>query len=164
MCLCIVAYRFQSSAWCPKGHYLGRCTVYLGTTICSEIIDFCGPCVPRAQPAHKLLVIDGFEVCPTHIIYHTYWRPHRRYFCIKSCDVNYFLHSDWSVMVAAFSVAQLQFVRHYFSYNDSTDFYLHKLSTVEIADIIQCSKITILRLWKTWKKTKDVKRIYPMCH
>jgi hypothetical protein len=53
-------------------------------------------------------------------------------------------------MVTAFSVAQLQFVRHYFSYDDSTDFYLHKLSTVEIADIIQCSKITILRLWKTW--------------
>jgi hypothetical protein len=31
----------------------------LDCTICSEIIDFCGPCVPRAQPAHKLLIIDG---------------------------------------------------------------------------------------------------------
>jgi hypothetical protein len=37
---------------------------------------------------------------------------------------------------------------------------LPKFSTVEIADIIQCSKVTILRLWKTWKKTGDVKRIY----
>jgi hypothetical protein len=27
----VVAYGFQSSPWCPKGHYLGRCTVCLGT-------------------------------------------------------------------------------------------------------------------------------------
>jgi hypothetical protein len=60
-------------------------------------------------------------------------------------------------MVTALFVAQLQFVRHCFSYNDSIDFYLHKLSTAEIADIIQCLKTTILRLWKTWKKTEDVK-------
>src|SRR5271155_1939201 len=27
-----VAYRFQSSSGCPKDHYLGRCTVCLGTS------------------------------------------------------------------------------------------------------------------------------------
>src|SRR6202042_454526 len=28
----VVAYGFQSSPWCPKGHYLGRRTVCLGTS------------------------------------------------------------------------------------------------------------------------------------
>jgi hypothetical protein len=28
----VVACGFQSSPWCPKGHYLGRCTVCLGTS------------------------------------------------------------------------------------------------------------------------------------
>src|SRR3984885_6611715 len=27
----VVAYGFQASPWCPKGHYLGRRTVCLGT-------------------------------------------------------------------------------------------------------------------------------------
>jgi hypothetical protein len=28
----VVTYGFQSSLWCPKGYYLGRCTVCLGTS------------------------------------------------------------------------------------------------------------------------------------
>src|SRR5271169_3389116 len=32
MGFCAVAYRFQSSSWCPKDHYLGHCTVCLGTS------------------------------------------------------------------------------------------------------------------------------------
>jgi hypothetical protein len=28
----VVTYGFQSLPWCPKGHYLGRCTVCLGTS------------------------------------------------------------------------------------------------------------------------------------
>jgi hypothetical protein len=28
----VVAYGFQSPLWRPKGQYLGRCTVYLGTS------------------------------------------------------------------------------------------------------------------------------------
>src|ERR1700728_2504022 len=28
----VVAYGFQSSPWCPKDYYLGRCTVCLGTS------------------------------------------------------------------------------------------------------------------------------------
>src|SRR5271154_5119137 len=32
MGFCAVAYRFQSSPWCPKDHYLGHCTVCLGTS------------------------------------------------------------------------------------------------------------------------------------
>src|SRR5436305_7050140 len=32
MGFCVVAYGFQSSPWCPKDHYLGRCTVCLGTS------------------------------------------------------------------------------------------------------------------------------------
>src|SRR5271156_2569582 len=32
MGFCAVAYRFQSSSWCPKDLYLGRCTVCLGTS------------------------------------------------------------------------------------------------------------------------------------
>jgi hypothetical protein len=52
-------------------------------------------------------------------------------------------------MVTQLSAAQLQFARHYFLYNESTDFYLHKLSIAEIADIIQCLKPTVLRLCQT---------------
>jgi transposase len=63
-------------------------------------------------------------------------------------------------MVTQLSAAQLQFARHCFLYNESTDFYLHRLSTAEIADTIQCSKPTVLRLRKIWKKTGDVERIY----
>jgi hypothetical protein len=35
MGFCVVAYGFQSSSWCPKGHYLGRCTVCLSSTCLS---------------------------------------------------------------------------------------------------------------------------------
>src|SRR5271156_1241837 len=32
MGFCAVAYRFRSSSWCPKDHYLGRRTACLGTS------------------------------------------------------------------------------------------------------------------------------------
>ena len=34
-----VAYGFQSSPWCPKDHYLGRCTVCLGTNAHQPCFD-----------------------------------------------------------------------------------------------------------------------------
>ena len=51
-------------------------------------------------------------------------------------------------MTPPLSPAQLEWVRHCFKYNDATFFYLHKLTTTEIADLAQCDVKTTQRLRK----------------
>jgi hypothetical protein len=75
----VVAYGFQSSPWCPKGHYLGRCTVCLGTSahrpcfdlsICSQPVCpslFCpsdwlaNPIACASFPALPSLFVDSLD-------------------------------------------------------------------------------------------------------
>jgi transposase len=54
----------------------------------------------------------------------------------------------------------LALARHCLAYNDATDYRLHKLSSIDIQDIVQCSAATLCRLRKSWKKTRDVERLY----
>jgi hypothetical protein len=39
MGFCAVAHGFQSSPWCPNGHYLGHCTVCLGISAHRPCLD-----------------------------------------------------------------------------------------------------------------------------
>src|ERR1700755_411549 len=59
-------------------------------------------------------------------------------------------------MVPALNAGQLALARHCLAYNDATDYHLHKLSSIDIQDIVQCSAATLCRLRKSWKKTGDV--------
>jgi transposase len=43
--------------------------------------------------------------------------------------------------------------------NDSSTYYLNKLSTQEVPDIVQCSIHTICRLKKLWQKTGGVEKL-----
>jgi hypothetical protein len=62
-------------------------------------------------------------------------------------------------MAPALSAGQLALARHCLAYNDATDYHLHKLSSIDIQDIVQCSAATLCRLRKSWKKTGDVERL-----
>ena len=53
---------------------------------------------------------------------------------------------------------QLELARHCFLFNDSSTYYLHKLSTQEIADTVQCTVQTVRRLKRLWEKTRDVEQ------
>jgi len=69
----VVAYGFQSSPWCPRDHYLGRCTVRLGTSahrpcfdlsVCLQPVclspDSQSDCLRFFSPPHPPLV-DSLE-------------------------------------------------------------------------------------------------------
>jgi hypothetical protein len=62
-------------------------------------------------------------------------------------------------MAPALNAGQLALARHCLAYNDATDYHLHKLSSIDIQDIVQCSAATLCRLRKSWKKTGDVERL-----
>ena len=62
-------------------------------------------------------------------------------------------------MPPALTECQLELARHCFRYNDSTTYYLNKLSTQEVADTVQCSVRMIRNLKKLWDKTGDVEKI-----
>ena len=62
-------------------------------------------------------------------------------------------------MAPALNAGQLALARHWLAYNDATDYHLHKLSSIDIQDIVQCSAATLCRLRKSWKKTGDVERL-----
>jgi hypothetical protein len=50
----VVTYGFRSSPWCPKGHYLGRCTVCLGTSAHRSCFDLSkGDQQPDGRVAHN---------------------------------------------------------------------------------------------------------------
>jgi hypothetical protein len=75
----VVTYGFQSSPWCPKGHYLGRCTVCLGTSayrpcfdlsVCLQLVCpslFCpsdwlaNPIACASFPASPSLFVDSLD-------------------------------------------------------------------------------------------------------
>jgi transposase len=63
------------------------------------------------------------------------------------------------IMAPALTECQLELARHCFRYNDSTTYYLNKLSTQEVADTVQCSVHTIRRLKNLWQKTGDVEKL-----
>jgi hypothetical protein len=62
-------------------------------------------------------------------------------------------------MPAPLTPWQLELARHCFRYNDSSTYYLSKLSTQDIAGDIQCSTRTVQKLRKLWEKTKDVEKL-----
>jgi len=62
-------------------------------------------------------------------------------------------------MLAPLTPRQLELARHCFRYNDSSIYYLNKLSTQNIADDIQCTIRIVQKLRKLWEKTKDVEKL-----
>jgi len=62
-------------------------------------------------------------------------------------------------MSPALTECQLELARHCFRYNNSTTYYLNKLSTQEVADTVQCSVHTIRRLKNLWQKAGDVEKL-----
>jgi transposase len=62
-------------------------------------------------------------------------------------------------MPPALTPAQLELLRHCFSYNDATTHYRSKLSSKEIEDIIQCGHSVVARRRKIWERTGDVEKI-----
>jgi transposase len=62
-------------------------------------------------------------------------------------------------MPAPLTPWQLELARHYFQYNNSSTYYLNKLSTQDIADDIQCTIRTVQKLRKLWDKTGDVEKL-----
>jgi len=94
---------------------------------------------------------------PMHIA-NTHSRPRCRYFCIEYPAVEIFLASDWLMMPPPLTQCQLELARHWFQFNDSSTYYLNKLSTQDIADDIQRSVQTVRRLKKLWDKTRDVEK------
>src|SRR5271156_6967540 len=74
MGFCAVAHRFQSSSWCPKDHYLGHCTVCLGTSahrpcfdlsVCLQPVclspDSQSDCLRFFPPPHPPSFVDSLD-------------------------------------------------------------------------------------------------------
>ena len=62
-------------------------------------------------------------------------------------------------MPAPLTSWQLELARHCFQYNDSSTYYLNKLSTQDIADDKQCTTRTVQKLRKLWEETRDVEKL-----
>lgn len=62
-------------------------------------------------------------------------------------------------MPPALTECQLELARHCFRYNDSTTYYLNKLSVAEVADLVQCGTRVVYNLRKLWEKTGDVEKL-----